>query len=80
MDIQELKIDEISTDSINVIESSNSGGKKSVNFDGTKIYMFLSVAENGYVCISGVTENELKVFSTDCGIAETKIQQWNAVN
>ena len=32
MDIQELKIDEISTDSINVIESSNSGGKKSVNF------------------------------------------------
>tara|TARA_B100000963_G_scaffold348556_2_gene356349 strand:+ start:26685 stop:28118 length:1434 start_codon:yes stop_codon:yes gene_type:complete len=32
MDIQELKIDEISTDSINVVESSNSGGKKSVNF------------------------------------------------
>ena len=31
MDIQELKIDEISTDSINVVESSNSGGKKSVN-------------------------------------------------
>lgn len=32
MDIQELKIDEINTGSINVIESSTSGVKKSVNF------------------------------------------------
>ena len=53
--------------------------KKTVNFNGTKLYMFLSVAENGYVCISSVSENALEVLASDCGLAETKIQQWDAV-
>ena len=53
--------------------------KKSVNFDGTKIYMFLSVAENGYVCISSISENVLEVLAADCGTYERKIQEWNAV-
>ena len=35
--------------------------KKSVFFDGTKIYMFLSVAEDGYVCISSISENALEL-------------------
>ena len=30
--VQELKIDEIKTDSINLTESSSGGGNKSVNF------------------------------------------------
>ena len=54
--------------------------KKSVNFNGTKLYMFLSVAENGYVCISSVSENALEVLSADCGPSEIKIEEWNAVN
>ena len=53
--------------------------KKSVNFEGTKLYMFLSVAENGYVCISTVTENALEVLAADCGPSERKIREWNAV-
>ena len=53
--------------------------KKSVNFDGTKIYMFLSVAENGYVCISSISENALQLLAADCGTYERKIQDWNAV-
>jgi hypothetical protein len=54
--------------------------KKSVNFNGTKLYMFLSVAENGYVCISSVSENALEVLAADCGPSEIKIEEWNAVN
>lgn len=54
--------------------------KKSVNFNGTKLFMFLSVAENGYVCISSVSENALEVLAADCGPSEIKIEEWNAVN
>jgi tetratricopeptide (TPR) repeat protein len=54
--------------------------KKSVNFNGTTLYMFLSVAENGYVCISSVSENALEVLAADCGPSELKIEEWNAVN
>ena len=52
---------------------------KTVNFKGTKLYMFLSVAENGYVCISSVSENALEVLAADCGPSEVKIEEWNAV-
>jgi hypothetical protein len=54
--------------------------KKSLNFDGSILYMFLSVAENGYVCISSVSEYALEVLAVDCGPSEIKIEQWNAVN
>jgi hypothetical protein len=54
--------------------------KKSVNFEGRKLYMFLSVAENGYVCITSVSEYALEVLSADCGPSEVKIEEWNAVN
>ena len=51
--------------------------KKTVNFDGTKLFMFLSVAENGYVCISTVSENVLEILAADCGPQERKMQEWN---
>ena len=40
MDIQELKIDEISTDTLNITEKAQNdlGGKKSVNFGLVQIY------------------------------------------
>ena len=38
--------------------------KKSVSFDGTKIYMFLSVAENGYVCISSISRNKFSIYKS----------------
>lgn len=53
---------------------------KTVYFNGTKLYMFLSVAENGYVCISSISENALEILAADCGPSEIKIDQWNAVN
>lgn len=53
---------------------------KTVNFNGTLLYMFLSVAENGDACISSVSENKLEVFAVDCGIVEMKVSEWNALN
>ena len=50
---------------------------KTVVFDGKKIYMFMSVAEDGSTCISGVSEFNLEVMSTNCGNTEIKIQEWN---
>ena len=54
--------------------------KKSVVFNGTKLYMFLSVAQDGQACISSVSEYKLEVLAADCGEAMVKIQQWNEVN
>ena len=54
--------------------------KKSVVFNGTKLYMFLSVAQNGQACISSISEDSLEVLAADCGEAMVKIQQWNDVN
>ena len=42
--------------------------------------MFLSVAEDGYVCISSISENALELLGADCGTSGRKIQEWNAVN
>lgn len=53
---------------------------KTTNFNGTKLYMFMSVAENGYVCISTISEHKLDVMASDCGRAELKISQWNELN
>tara|TARA_B100001564_G_scaffold130828_1_gene109501 strand:+ start:68146 stop:68952 length:807 start_codon:yes stop_codon:yes gene_type:complete len=53
--------------------------KKIKDFDGKTLYMFLSVAENGYVCISTITDFKLEVLATDCGRSELKIRQWNAL-
>jgi hypothetical protein len=53
--------------------------KKTVYLDGTKIYMFMSVAENGMTCISTVSEIKLEVMSADCDETQIKINQWNAV-
>lgn len=50
---------------------------KTVFFDGKKVYMFMSVAEDGSTCISGISEFQLEVMSTDCGNTEMKIQEWN---
>lgn len=54
--------------------------KKMVTFNGTKLYMFLSVAQDGQACISSVSENKLEVLAADCGEVTVKIQQWNDVN
>ena len=53
---------------------------KTAYFNSTKLYMFLSVAENGYVCVSIISENALEILAADCGSAEIKIEEWNAIN
>lgn len=53
---------------------------KTVNFNGTKLYLFLSVAENGYVCVSSISENILEILAADCGPADIKIEEWNSIN
>jgi hypothetical protein len=41
--------------------------------------MFLTISENGSVCISSISENALEILAVDCGSAEMKIQQWNEI-
>ena len=53
--------------------------KKTVNFNGTKLFMFMTVGENGNVCISTISENALEILAADCGTLRTKIKQWNDV-
>ena len=53
---------------------------KTVDFQGTTCFMFLSVAENGLVCTSLVSEHALDVVASDCGSVDRKMQEWNAVN
>lgn len=50
---------------------------KTIDFDGTTLYAFMSVAENGMVCISTISEHKLEVLVADCGEAQMKINQWN---
>jgi hypothetical protein len=54
--------------------------KKTVTINGTKLYMFMSVAENGQACISSISEHKLEVLAADCGEVYTKIEQWNNLN
>ena len=44
--------------------------------DGTMLYVFLSVAEGGRVCISMISEHKLEVLAADCG-GDEKVDQWN---
>lgn len=50
---------------------------KTVDFDGTTLYVFMSVAENGMVCISTISEHKLEILAIDCGETQMKINQWN---
>lgn len=50
---------------------------KTIDFDGTTMYAFMSVAENGMVCVSTISEHKLEVLASDCGEAQMKINQWN---
>ena len=50
---------------------------KTIDFDGTTLYAFMSVAENGMVCVSTISEHKLEVLAVDCGEAQMKINQWN---
>lgn len=57
-----------------------------VKYQVTKInnsllFMFMSVAPNGDVCISGISEyNTNEIISSDCGSAEAKSAEWDSVS
>lgn len=53
--------------------------KKTIYVDGKKVYMFMSVAENGMTCVSNVSDIKLEVMCSDCGDTQTKMNQWNAI-
>lgn len=50
---------------------------KTVDFQGKTLYLFMSVAENGMVCISTISELKLEVIASDCGTSDRKIYEWN---
>ena len=50
---------------------------KSVNYEGTILHLFLSVASDGSVCISAISELKLEVLSANCGNLYNKIEEWN---
>ncbi|MBI49608.1 MAG: hypothetical protein CL850_04905 [Crocinitomicaceae bacterium] len=44
-----------------------------------KTFVFLSKGDNGMMCISLISENELELLATDCGIMEEKMSEWVAI-
>lgn len=53
--------------------------KMRTRFDGTTVYLFMSVSEDGTVCVSSVSEYALEVLAADCGSLETKLEEWNSI-
>ena len=53
--------------------------KMRTRFDGTTVYLFMSVAEDGTVCVSSVSEYALEVLAADCGSLERKLEEWNNI-
>jgi hypothetical protein len=53
---------------------------KTAFFDGIKTYVFLSIASNGYHCISMVSTVKLEVLAADCGPMQTKMAEWQSLN
>ncbi|MDB4186300.1 hypothetical protein N9743_01415 [Flavobacteriaceae bacterium] len=53
----------------------------SMNFDGTKTYLFFTVpwGENGIGCVSMISEKKLEVFVVDCKSFSTKESQWRDI-
>lgn len=47
-------------------------------FQGSTLYLYMSVTENGMTCISSVSEHALEVLAADCGETYRKIEEWNA--
>jgi len=52
---------------------------KVADFNGTTLYLYMSVAENGMTCISTISELKLEVLAADCGETYRKIAEWNAI-
>jgi len=52
---------------------------KEADYNGTTLYLYMSVAENGMTCISTVSELALEVLAADCGETYRKIDEWNAI-
>ncbi len=44
--------------------------------EGETYYLFLSVPQNGYLCVSTMSEYELKVIASDCNLYDIKMAQW----
>lgn len=53
--------------------------KMRTRFDGTTVYLFMSVAEDGTVCVSSISEYALEVLAADCGSLERKLEEWNNI-
>jgi hypothetical protein len=64
----------------------NNINQQLVKYQVTKInnalvFLFMTVAPNGEVCISGISEyNTNEIISSDCGSAESKSADWDAVS
>jgi len=52
---------------------------KEADYNGTTLYLYMSVAENGMTCISTISELKLEVLAADCGETYRKIAEWNAI-
>jgi hypothetical protein len=48
--------------------------------NGNIVFMFISVAENGMACITGVSEiSPEEILSSDCGNVDRKVADWEAI-
>jgi len=49
---------------------------KSIKYDGVTLYLFLSTAPYGQLCISSISELNLEIISADCGSYSVKLTEW----
>ena len=82
---EEIRIRAFST-AMSLIQNNCRGSNQelvkymAVKTDDKLIFMFMSVAENGMVCISGVSEIKPdEILSADCGNADVKMAEWDAL-
>ena len=52
---------------------------KAVNFQGTKMYVFLSESEEypDYMCVFAITDKSYEVNLADCGKSAEKLKSWD---
>lgn len=71
---------------LNLIQRNCQGSNQTLSkymatkVNGNIVFMFISVAENGMACITGVSEiSPNEILSSDCGNVDRKVADWEAI-
>jgi len=51
---------------------------KTQTFNGSKLFTFMSVAQNGWVCIFSIADYSEDILGINCGPSESQMDAWNS--